>query len=94
MKELKTFAIVFLFSLGMMIGMVNCNGPRDKNDMGIVEILPKGNYIIWNSGSRHIVKCAKDDGKTYWLNDADFQKNGIDGYDAHQYHDKTKITIE
>jgi hypothetical protein len=94
MKELKTFAIVFIFSLGIMITSVNCNAPRDKNDMGTVEILPKGNYIIWNTGSRHIVKCVKDDGKVYWLNDANFQKNGIDGYDAHQYHDKTQITIE
>jgi hypothetical protein len=94
MKELKTFAIVFIFSLGIMITSVNCNGTRDKNDMGIVEKLPKGNYTIWNTGSRHIVKCAKDDGKVYWLNDADFKQNGIDGYDAHQYHDKTQITIE
>ena len=94
MKEIKTFAIVFLFSLGMMVTLVNCNAPKDKNDMGIVETLPKGNYIIWNTGSRHIVKCVKDDGKVYWLNDADFQKNGIDGYDAHQYTNKTKITIE
>jgi hypothetical protein len=94
MKEFKTFALVFLLSLGMMIVMVNCNAPRDKNDMGTVEKLPNGNYTIWNSGSRHMVKCLKDDGKTYWLNDAYFQQNGIDGYDAHQYHDKTKITIE
>lgn len=94
MKEIKTFAIVFLFSLGMMVTLVNCNAPKDKNDMGQVETLPKGNYIIWNTGSRHIVKCVKDDGKVYWLNDADFQKNGIDGYDAHDYRDKTKITIE
>ena len=94
MKELKTFAIVFLFSLGMMITIVNCGAPIDKNDMGTVERLPKGNYTIWNTGSRHVVKCLKDDGKVYWLNDANFKQNGIDGYDAHQYHEKTKITIE
>jgi hypothetical protein len=94
MKEIKTFTFIFLFSLGTMITQVNFNGPRDNNDMGTVETLPKGNYTIWNSGSRHIVQCVKDDGKVYWLNDANFQKNGIDGYDAHQYHDKTQITIE
>jgi hypothetical protein len=94
MKELKTFAIVFLFSLGIMIVTVNCNSSRDKNDMGVVEKLPKGDYIIWNTGSRHIVKCVKEDGYVYWLNDANFSINGIDGYDAHQYHDKTKITIK
>ena len=65
MKELKTFAIVFLFSLGMMITLVNCNAPRDKNDMGTVERLPKGDYTIWNTGSRHIVKCVKEDGYVY-----------------------------
>lgn len=94
MKEIKTFAIIFLFSLGMIVILVNCNTPKDKNDMGLVESLPKGDYIIWNTGSRHIVKCVKDDGKVYWFNDADFQKNGIDGYDAHQYRHKTKIKIQ
>ena len=94
MKEFKTFTIVFLFSLGIMITIVNCGAPTDKNDMGTVEKLPKGNYTIWNTGSRHVVKCVKDDGKVYWLNDANFQQNGIDGYDAHQYYEKTKITVK
>lgn len=74
--------------------ITSCNGPQDPNDMGSVMYLPKGEYIIWNSGSRHVVKCVKSDGKVYWLNDHDFWKNGIEGYDAHQYHDKTKITIK
>lgn len=94
MKEFKTFAIVFLFSLGMMVTTVNCNSPKDKNDMGTVEILPKGKYTIWNSGSRHLVKCQKDDGKIYWLSDMDFEKNGIQGTDAHDYIQKTQITIK
>ena len=94
MKEFKTFALLFLFSLSIVIAMVNCNGPKDINDMGSIEKLPKGNYTIWNSGSRHVVKCVKDDGKIYWLNDCDFKINGIDGYDAHQYINKTKITIK
>ena len=83
-----------LFYILLGITLANCNSPKDKNDRGCVERLPKGNYTIWNTGSRHIVKCLKDDGTIYWLNDADFNQNGIDGYDAHQYHDKTQITIQ
>lgn len=94
MKEIKTFSIVFLFSLGLMVTTVNCNSPKDKNDMGTVEVLPKGNYTIWNSGSRHLVKCQKDNGNIYWLSDMDFEKNGIHGTDAHDYIQKTQITIE
>ena len=61
--------------------------------MGRVEVLPKGEYVIWNTGSRHIVKCLRNDGKYYWLNDNDFERNNISGHDAHQYRDKTKIII-
>ena len=62
--------------------------------MGLVKYLPKGEYVIWNTGSRHIVKCLKSDGRVYWLNDADFDVNNISGYDAHQYREKTKIIIK
>lgn len=82
---LKYFLIFLLFG---------CNQRKEPNDLGVFEKLPKGEYVIWNTGSRHIVKCLKSDGKIYWLNDADFDVNGIDGYDAHQYYDKTKIIIE
>jgi hypothetical protein len=70
-------------------------GPKqnDPNDMGNVEYLPKGDYIIQNTGSRHMVRCVKSDGKIYWLNDAYFKQNGIPAKDAHQFHNKTKITI-
>jgi hypothetical protein len=67
---------------------------NDTNDLGVVTYLPKGEYIIWNTGSRHIVKCLKTDGTYYWLNDAYFSRNGIEGYDAHQYHYKTKVIIK
>jgi hypothetical protein len=73
--------------------LVGCAGPRDPNDLGLVEQLPKGEYIIWNTGSRHMVKCVNTEGKAYWLNDAHFRQNGIDGYDAHQYTNKTKVII-
>lgn len=94
MKEIKTFLGTFLCMLTVMVSTVNCNAPKYKNDMGTVERLPNGNYTIWNIGSRHMVKCLKDDGKVYWLNDANFNQNGIDGYDAHQYINKTQITIK
>ena len=74
-------------------GLLSCAGPRDPNDMGLVERLPAGGYVIWNTGSRHIVKCVKDDGKSYWLNDAHFGENGIPGRDAHEYREKTRIII-
>lgn len=74
--------------------ILSCGRNQDPNDLGIVEILPSGEYTIWNYGSRHLVKCLRPDGKYYYLNDNDFEKNGIDGHDAHQYHDKTKIIIK
>lgn len=80
-----------LFSL---LIIMSCNMPHDPNNLGTVEILPKGEYIIYNIGSRHTVKCIRPDGKYYWLNDANFSINNIPGYDAHQYIDKTKITIK
>lgn len=63
--------------------------------MGTVKYLPKGEYVIWNTGSRHIVKCinVKTD-KYYFLNDAHFSLNGIPGHDAHEYREKTKIVIK
>jgi hypothetical protein len=78
----------------LIIVLISCASPKDPNDLGSVERLPKGEYIIWNSGSRHVVKCQNSEGKFYWLNDAYFQENGISGYDAHQYTNKTKITIK
>lgn len=87
---MRYFTIVILLFL-----ITACNHrPDDPNDKGLVERLPKGKYVIWNYGSRHIVKCLREDGTYYWLNDADFDKNGISGYDAHQYTDKTNIVIE
>ena len=75
--------------------ITSCNQlPNDPNDKGIVEKLPAGKYVIWNCGSRHIVKCLGEDGTYYWLNDTDFHKNRIPGYDAHQYHDKKIIIIK
>lgn len=83
----KLFAIVTTLIL-------SCNSAKSPNDLGLVKYLPKGEYIIWNTGSRHIVKCLRPDGKFYWLNDGNFDENGIDGYDAHKYYDKTKIIIK
>ena len=74
--------------------MNSCSTKSDPNCLGVVEKLPKGDYIIYNYGSRHIVKCEKSDGKYYYLNDYYFKQNGISGYDAHQYREKTKITIK
>lgn len=71
-----------------------CCAEPDPNDLGVVENLPKGEYVIWNYGSRHLVKCLRPDGKYYYLNDNDFSRNGISGYDAHQYHDKTRVLIK
>jgi hypothetical protein len=85
MRKLIFFLFVFI---------IGCNSPKDPNDLGLVERLPKGEYIIWNTGSRHIVKCVNKEGKSYWLNDAHFDENGIPGYDAHQYREKTKIVIK
>lgn len=85
---MRQFLFVFL------IVLYSCNSSTNPNDLGLVDKLPKGEYIIWNQGSRHIVKCLRSDGKYYWLNDAHFKANGIDGYDAHQYMEKTKIIIK
>ena len=74
--------------------LFSCNSSKSPNDLGRVEVLPKGEYVIWNTGSRHIVKCLRNDGKYYWLNDNDFKQNHISGHDAHQYRYKTKIIIK
>jgi hypothetical protein len=78
----------------ILIGLVSCAQERSPYDKGSVEYLPSGEYIIWNTGSRHIVKCVDTNGYYYWLNDGYFQQNGIPGYDAHEYHEKTRITIK
>ena len=70
-----------------MVVSLGCNQRRNPNDLGVVKILPKGEYIIWNTGSRHIVKCLRPDGKYYWLNENYFSVNGISGRDAHKYRD-------
>jgi len=82
------------YILILLILLTSCNNKKNANDLGLVELLPKGDYIIWNTGSRHLVKCLRNDGKYYWLNDADFDENGINGYDAHQYYNKTKIIVK
>jgi len=74
--------------------LFSCNSSKSPNDLGRAEVLPKGEYVIWNTGSRHIVKCLRNDGKYYWLNDNDFERNNISGHDAHQYRYKTKIIIK
>ncbi len=78
----------------LLIGLVSCSSYESPYDMGSVEYLPKGEYLIWNTGSRHVVKCVGTDGYIYWLNDGYFEQNGIPGYDAHQYREKTKIIIK
>ena len=86
MKYTITILLIFV--------LFSCARPKDDNYLGYVEVLPKGEYIIYNYGSRHIVRCDRTDGKYYSLNDANFNLNGIPGYDAHQYHNKTKIIIK
>jgi hypothetical protein len=76
------------------IVLASCAGPHDPNDLGTVTYLPKGEYIIWNTGSRHMVKCQRPDGKCYWLNDSNFDINGIPARDAHEFRNKTRITIK
>lgn len=78
----------------LVILLMSCGAPDDPNYLGYVEYLAKGEYIIYNYGSRHMVKCIRPDGKYYMLNDSDFEQNGIQGYDAHQYREKTKIIIK
>lgn len=88
MKKIKYY--ILLISLIIL----SCNEVKSPNDLGYIERLPKGEYTIWNTGSRHMVVCMRNDGKYYWLNDSDFKINGIPGYDAHQYYNKTHITIK
>jgi len=77
-----------------LVLLFSCNNRKSINDLGSVKYLPKGEYVIQNQGSRHIVKCVKPDGKYYWLNDLYFDDNGISGYDAHQYRNPTKIIVK
>jgi hypothetical protein len=83
------YLLISLISL-----FISCNTPKDNNNLGLVEKLPPGEYIIWNHGSRHIVKCLMPNGKYYYLSDANFSINNIEGYDAHQYRNKTKIIVK
>lgn len=83
-----------IFLILLAISSCNIDSTKNPNNMGLVTYLPKGEYTIWNYGSRHIVKCVDSHGKIYLLNDGDFSKNGIKGYDAHQYRNKTKIVIK
>lgn len=78
----------------LCIFLLSCAGPKDPNYLGYVRILPEGTYKIVNKGSRHIVYCYREDGKYYTLNDANFDLNGIPGYDAHQYPKLTTIKIK
>ncbi len=86
---MKIFFTVILFLL-----LFSCNTSVDTNNLGTVTKLPPGEYLIWNTGSRHIVKCLKTNKEYYYLNDVHFKINGIPGYDAHQYTDITKIIIK
>lgn len=85
MKKILIF--LFLFFIG-------CAGKKDNNYMGYVEKLPPGEYIIYNYGSRHIVKCVNNKGEWFSLNDSNFEQNGIPGNDAHEYIKQTKIIIK
>lgn len=87
---MKTKNLLIIFT----IFIFGCNQPKDENYLGYVEKLPKGEYTIYNYGSRHMVKCVRTDGKYYMLNDTDFKINGIKGHDAHEYHNPAKIFIK
>lgn len=79
----------------ILLVLVSCGGANtNDNYLGYVKELPKGTYMIKNQGSRHIVRCYREDGKYYNLNDANFKINGISGYDAHQYRELTKIIVK
>lgn len=78
----------------LILVLCGCSSPKDDNYLGLVEKLPVGEYVIYNWGSRHMVRCIRPDGKYYMLNDHHFRANGIAGYDAHQYQDKTRIKIK
>ena len=84
----------FLKCFISLLLLIGCNDEKDKNNLGTVEKLPPGEYVIYNYGSRHIVKCLKSNGEYYYLNDSNFELNGINGYDAHEYREKTKIVIK
>jgi len=86
---------IFLLLI-ISVFILSCASPQEKNSMylGYVKKLPKGEYIIYNWGSRHIIRCEKKDGKYYTLNDSYFKLNNIPGYDAHQYRIRTKISIK
>jgi len=88
------------FLLILSIIVLSCAGPQEKDRegnsiyLGYIEKLPKGEYVIYNWGSRHIVRCERKDGKYYTLNDSRFSLNNIPGHDAHQYRNRTKISIK
>jgi hypothetical protein len=86
--KMKKYIIVIL-----IVFLVSCV-ERKRDNSFRVEKLPAGEYTIYNYGSRHIVRCIKSDGRVFYLNDNDFKQNGINGYDAHQYRNPTKVTIK
>lgn len=83
-----------LLSISIILILSSCAKPSEPKCLGLVNKLPKGEYVIWKYGSRHIVKCLNSKGKFYFLNDTNFSVNGIKGYGAHEYHKKTKIIIK
>lgn len=85
---------LILVIITICIILSGCGSPKDPNYLGYIQQLPKGEYVIYNHGSRHIVRCVKPNGEYYLLNDNSFKRNGIPGHDAHQYRNKTKIIIK
>lgn len=78
--------------LAILFFVISCNN-TDPNYLGNVERLPKGEYRIYNYGSRHTVRCVQKDGKYFYLNDHNFSKNGIPGHDANEYYEKDFVYI-
>lgn len=89
MKNNYKFIVIIVVFL-----IYSCAESRSPNDLGLTQILPKGEYVIYNTGSRHMVKCIDSKGQYYWLNDSYFNLNGIPGRDAHEYRNPTKIIIK
>lgn len=83
-----------ILSILLAITLASCNSEPNPNYLGRVDILPKGGYTLQNSGSRHMVKCTREDGKYYYLCDTRFKENGINAWDASQFLKPTYIMIE
>lgn len=80
--------------IALFINLVSCNSEPNPNYLGRVDILPKGAYTLQNSGSRHMVKCVREDGKYYYLCDTRFKENGINAWDASQFYNLTYVMID